>query len=78
MLGAPSGSSLGFALDVPWSAGQLVRAFDYTYDVIFLNNLTEAQTCTYVTRMTLDDNGQVAGGVGSVQFTRPRLTSCGG
>lgn len=78
VLGARSGSSLGFTVDVVWNPGQLVRSFDYTYDVVLLNGLTETQTCTYVTTMTLDDNGQTAGGVGSVTFSPPRLTSCAG
>lgn len=75
-LGAPTGSSLGFVVDVPWTAGQLVRSFAYTYDVVYLNGMAEIQTCTYVTAMTLADNGMVAGGVGSVDFSPPRLTSC--
>ena len=78
ILGAVSGSSLGFSLDVVWNPGQLVRSFDYMYDVAYLNGLTETQTCTYVTTMTLADNGQTAGGVGSVTFSTPRLTSCAG
>ncbi|WP_095407153.1 hypothetical protein [Mycobacterium talmoniae] len=78
VLGARSASSLGFALDVVWNGSQLVRSFDYTYDVVFLNGLTEIQTCTYVTRMTLDDNGMTLGGVGSVAFSPPRLTACAG
>lgn len=78
VLGARSGSSLGFTLDVVWNASQLVRVFDYTYDVAFLNGLTETQTCSYVTTMTLADNGQTAGGVGSVMFSAPRLTTCAG
>ncbi|MEZ0364805.1 hypothetical protein ACAG26_14035 [Mycobacterium sp. pUA109] len=78
VLGARSASSLGFAVDVPWNAGQLVRSFDYTYDVVFLTGLTEIQTCTYVTTMTLDDNGMTLGGVGSVAFSPPRLTACAG
>lgn len=78
VLGARSASSLGFALDVPWSGGQLVREFDYTYDVAYLNGLTEIQKCTYVTRMSLADNGMTLGGVGSVTFSPPRLTNCNG
>lgn len=76
VLGAISGSSLGFTLDVPWNANELVREFQYNYDVVFLNWLTEARRCTYVTTMSLDDNGRTAGGVGSVKFSRPRLTAC--
>lgn len=75
-LGAHSASSLGFVLDVPWTAGQLVRAFAYTYNVVYLSGLAEVQTCTYVTAMTLRENGMVLGGVGSVMFSPPRLTSC--
>ncbi|BBY10014.1 hypothetical protein [Mycobacterium marseillense] len=78
VLGARSASSLGFSLDVVWSGGQLVRSFDYTYDVAFLNGLTEIQTCTYMTTMTLADNGLTLGGVGSVTFSPPRLTVCAG
>lgn len=78
VLGARSASSLGFSLDVVWNASQLVRSFEYTYDVVYLNGLTEIQTCTYVTTMTLADNGQTAGGVGSVTFSAPTLTSCAG
>lgn len=76
VLGAPSGSSLGFVVDVPWTAGQLVRNFAYAFDVVYLNGLTEIQTCSYVTAMTLADNGLIVGGVGSVTFAPPRLTSC--
>jgi len=75
-LGARSASSLGFVVDTPWTAGQLVRNFAYTYDVVYLNGLTEIQTCSYVTVMTLADNGMVLGGVGSVTFSPPRLTAC--
>ncbi|MFL0178548.1 MULTISPECIES: hypothetical protein [unclassified Mycobacterium] len=71
-------SSLGFVLDVPWDAKQLVRTFAYTYNVVYLNLSTEIQTCTYVTTMQLANNGAVDGGVGSVAFSPPRLTSCGG
>lgn len=46
-----------------------MRSFDYTYDVAFLNGLTEIQTCTYMTTMTLADNGLTLGGVGSVTFS---------
>lgn len=70
-------SSLGFVLDVPWDAKQLVRTFAYTFNVVYLNLSTEIQTCTYVTRMQLANNGAVSGGVGSVAFSPPRLTSCG-
>lgn len=70
-------SSLGFVLDVPSDAKHLVRTFAYTYNVVYLNSSTEIQTCTYVTTMHLADNGATAGGVGSVSFTPPRLTSCG-
>jgi len=76
VLGAPSGSSLGFALDVPWNPAHLVRSFIYAYEVQFLNGLTGIQTCPYTTTMTLADNGFVAGGVGSVTFSPPRLTAC--
>lgn len=76
VLGARSASSLGFSLDVLWSGAELVRTFDYTYDVAFLNGLTEIQTCTYMTVMTLVDNGLTLGGVGSVTFSPPRLTVC--
>ncbi|WP_409427710.1 hypothetical protein [Mycobacterium sp. SMC-11] len=78
VLGARSGSSLGFVVDHPWAAGQLVRNFAYTFDVVYLNGLTEIQTCSYVTAMTLAENGMIVGGVGSVSFAPPRLTSCGG
>lgn len=71
-------SSLGFELDVPWDAKQLVRTFAYTYNVVYLNLSTEIQTCTYVTTMQLANNGAVTGGVGSVAFSPPRLASCGG
>ncbi|MGB3473457.1 MAG: hypothetical protein WBA69_01595 [Mycobacterium sp.] len=71
-------SSLGFVLDVPWDAKQLVRTFAYTYNVVYLNLSTEIQTCSYVTTMQLANNGAVDGGVGSVAFSPPRLTSCGG
>lgn len=77
-LGAASASSLGFVLDVSWSAGQLVRVFDYTFDVAFLNGLTVIANCSYVTTMTLADNGMTLGGVGSVTFSPPRLTTCAG
>ncbi len=70
-------SSLGFVLDVPWDAKQLVRTFAYTYNVVYLNLSTEIQTCSYVTTMQLANNGAVDGGVGSVAFSPPRLTSCG-
>lgn len=76
VLDTPSASSLGFTLDVPWTPGQLVRSFDYTYEVAYLNGLTEVETRTYVTTMELDDNGQVAGGVGSVTFSAPTLADC--
>ncbi|MBS9533727.1 hypothetical protein KIH27_09025 [Mycobacterium sp. M1] len=75
-LGAHSASSLGFVVDHPWRAGQLVRAFAYTFDVVYLDGLTEIQRCPYVSAMTLRDNGMVLGGVGSVTFSPPRLTSC--
>lgn len=75
-LGTPSGSSLGFVVDTPWTAGQLVRNFAYTFDVEYLNGLSGIQTCSYVTAMTLAENGMVAGGVGSVTFSPPRLTAC--
>ncbi|MGB3522275.1 MAG: hypothetical protein WBA50_12440 [Mycobacterium sp.] len=78
VLGARSASSLGFVIDAPWTAGQLVRNFAYTFDVVYLNGLTEIQTCSYVTAMTLAENGMIVGGVGSVAFSPPRLTSCGG
>ncbi|OBF98277.1 hypothetical protein A5772_14875 [Mycolicibacter sinensis] len=78
VLGARSGSSLGFVVDVPWTAGQLVRNFAYTFDVVYLNGLTEIQTCSYVTAMTLAENGMIVGGVGSVTFSPPRLTACNG
>jgi len=71
-------SSLGFVLDVPWDAKHLVRTFAYTYNVVYLNSSTEIQTCTYVTTMHLANNGAVDGGVGSVAFSPPRLTACGG
>lgn len=71
-------SSLGFVLDVPWNAKHLVRSFAYTYNVVYLNLSTEIQTCTYVTNMQLANNGAVDGGVGSVAFSPPRLTSCAG
>jgi hypothetical protein len=77
ILNARSGSSLGFALDVPWDANQLVRAFIYTYDVQFLTGLTGIQTCRYSTAMTLADNGMTLGGVGSVTFSTPTLAQCG-
>ncbi|KAA1431960.1 hypothetical protein [Mycolicibacter arupensis] len=70
-------SSLGFVLDVPWDAKRLVRSFDYTYNVVYLNLSTEIQTCTYVTTVRLAANGAVQGGVGSVAFSPPRLASCG-
>ncbi|WP_154677681.1 hypothetical protein [Mycolicibacter icosiumassiliensis] len=35
-------------------------------------------TCSYVTAMTLAENGMIVGGVGSVSFSPPRLTSCAG
>ncbi|WP_046319028.1 hypothetical protein [Mycobacterium sp. UM_Kg1] len=70
-------STLGFVLDVPWDAKQLVRTFAYTYNVVYLNSSTEIQTCTYVTTMQLANNGAVNGGVGSVAFSVPRLASCG-
>lgn len=76
-LGALSASSLGFVVDVPWTAGQLVRNFAYAFDVVYLNGLTEIQTCSYVSAMTLAENGLIVGGVGSVTFSPPRLTSCG-
>ncbi len=76
VLGAASASSLGFVVDVPWTAGQLVRNFAYRFDVVYLNGLTEIQTCSYVTAMTLAENGMIVGGVGSVTFSPPRLTSC--
>lgn len=75
-LGAHSASSLGFVVDVPWLAGQLVRNFAYAFDVVYLNGLTEIQTCSYVTAMALRENGMVLGGVGSVSFSPPRLTAC--
>lgn len=78
VLGARSASSLGFSLDVVWSGSELVRSFDYAYDVVFLNGLTEIQTCPYVTTMTLADNGLTLGGVGSVTFSPPTLTACAG
>jgi hypothetical protein len=77
ILNARSGSSLGFALDVPWDANQLVRSFTYTYDVQFLTGLTGIQTCRYSTAMTLADNGMTLGGVGSVTFSTPTLSQCG-
>lgn len=77
VLGARSASSLGFALDVPWNADQLVRSFLYAYEVEFLTGLTGIQTCPYTTTMTLADNGMTLGGVGSVTFSPPRLTDCG-
>ncbi|OMC04502.1 hypothetical protein A5733_21870 [Mycobacterium sp. NS-7484] len=76
ILNARSGSSLGFALDVPWDANQLVRSFLYTYDVEFLTGLTGIQTCRYTTTMTLADNGMTLGGVGSVNFSTPMLAEC--
>jgi hypothetical protein len=76
VLGARSGSSLGFVVDVPWTAGQLVRNFAYSFDVVYLDGLTEIQTCSYVTAMALAENGLIVGGVGSVTFSPPRLTSC--
>lgn len=75
-LGASSASSLGFVIDAPWAAGQLVRNFAYTFDVVYLNGLTEIQTCSYVSVMALAENGLIVGGVGSVTFSPPRLTSC--
>lgn len=77
VLGTRSASSLGFALDVPWNADQLVRSFLYAYEVQFLTGLTGIQTCPYTTAMTLADNGMTLGGVGSVTFSPPRLTDCG-
>ncbi|WP_441960682.1 hypothetical protein [Mycolicibacterium houstonense] len=76
LLNALSGSSLGFALDVPWDPNQLVRSFLYTYDVEFLTGLTVNQTCRYTTTMTLADNGMTLGGVGSVTFSPPMLAEC--
>ena len=76
--GTPSGSSLGFVVDTPWTAGQLVRAFGYTYTVEFLRGLDAMQTCTYATAMTLADNHMVAGGVGSVIFSPPQLADANG
>lgn len=76
LLNALSASSLGFALDVPWDANQLVRSFLYTYDVEFLTGLTVNQTCRYTTTMTLRDNGMTLGGVGSVDFSTPMLAEC--
>lgn len=76
VLNALSGSSLGFALDVPWDPNQLVRSFLYTYDVEFLTGLTGIQTCRYATTMALADNGMTLGGVGSVTFSTPTLTEC--
>ncbi|MGV9801242.1 hypothetical protein ACWDTP_24670 [Mycobacterium sp. NPDC003449] len=76
LLNALSGSSLGFALDVPWDATQLVRSFLYTYDVEFLTGLSGIQTCRYTTTMTLADNGRTLGGVGSVTFSAPTLAEC--
>lgn len=73
-----SDSSLGFVLDVPWTAGQLVRSFDYTYNVVYLNGVSEIQTCTYRTAIKLAENEMLAGGVGSVTFSPPRLASCAG
>lgn len=78
VLGATSASSLGFALDVPWRANELVREFVYNYDVEFLNGLTGIQTCSYMTNMTLANNGMTLGGVGSVTFSPPTLSQCGG
>lgn len=75
-LGAASASSLGFVVDAPWTAGQLVRNFAYTFDVVYLSGLSEIQSCAYVTAMTLADNGMIVGGVGSVTFAPPRLTAC--
>lgn len=75
-LGAASASSLGFVVDAPWTAGQLVRNFAYTFDVVYLSGLSEIQSCAYVTAMTLADNGMIVGGVGSVDFAPPRLTAC--
>ncbi|ORV51942.1 hypothetical protein AWC02_02620 [Mycolicibacter engbaekii] len=72
-----SDSSLRFVLDAPWDPKQLVRTFDYTYNVVYLNAATEIQTCTYATTMRLADNRAAAGGVGSVAFSVPRLASCG-
>ncbi|MGV0627151.1 hypothetical protein [Mycolicibacter minnesotensis] len=69
-------SSLGFVLDVPWEARELVRSFAYTYNVVYLDLLTEIQTCTYVTTMKLADNGALDGGVGAVAFSPPRLAAC--
>lgn len=71
-------SSLGFVLDDIWDPNHLVRSFDYTYDVVFRNGETEVQTCTYVTKVTLDNNGQTSGGVDSVTFSMPKLTACAG
>ncbi|WKG03953.1 hypothetical protein [Mycolicibacterium sp. HK-90] len=76
LLNALSGSSLGFALDVPWAPNQLVRSFLYTYDVEFLTGLTVNQTCRYTTTMALADNGMTLGGVGSVTFSPPMLAEC--
>lgn len=76
LLNALSGSSLGFALDIPWNPGELVRSFLYTYDVQFLTGLTGIQTCRYTTNMTLADNGMTLGGVGSVAFSTPTLAGC--
>lgn len=76
VVNALSASSLGFALDVPWDANQLVREFLYTYDVEFLNGLTGIQTCRYTTNMRLRDNGMTLGGVGSVDFSPPILAEC--
>lgn len=78
LLGATSASSLGFALDVRWRADELVREFVYNYDVEFLNGLTGIQTCSYMTSMTLANNGMTLGGVGSVTFSPPVLSQCGG
>lgn len=78
VLGATSASSLGFALDVRWRADELVREFVYNYDVEFLNGLTGIQTCSYMTNMTLANNGMTLGGVGSVTFSPPALSQCGG
>jgi len=76
VLGAHSASSLGFALDIPWIADQLVRTFLYTYEVQFLTGLTGIQTCRYTTTMSLRDNNMTLGGVGSVSFSEPRLADC--
>lgn len=74
--GAPSASSLGFVVDVPWRAQELVRDFQYHFDLVYLAGMAEVRTCSYVTPMTLADNGMVLGGVGSVTFAPPQLESC--